>query len=61
MEEDFDKLTDFTGRSISQTKFLFELCDSNFKKLVELENKMKKKFIWSCPADKDEVERIMNL
>ena len=56
----FDKLTDWTGRSLAQTKFLFELCDSDFEKLVALEKKMKKNFVWSCPADKEEVERILN-
>jgi hypothetical protein len=56
-----DRLTDFTGRSFGQTHFLFELCDFDFMKLIELERKIKNHFIWSCPADKKEVHRILQL
>jgi hypothetical protein len=56
-----NRLTDLTGRSVNQTQFLFELCGFDFMKLLELERKMKNHFIWSCPADKEEVNRILRL
>ena len=55
-----DRLTNFTGRSIGQTQFLFELCKFDFNKLLELETKMKNHFIW-CPGDSKEVDRILSL
>jgi len=56
-----NRLTNFTKRSIGQTQFLFELCEFDFDKLIELERKIKNHHIWYCPDDKNEVKRILNL
>lgn len=56
-----EELTNKTCRSRNQTQFLFELCDFNFEKLVELERKLKNNFVMYVPGDKDEVNRILNL
>lgn len=55
------ELTNNTNRSKNQTQFLFELCDFNFEKLVELERKIKNNFIFYCPGDKDELNHILSL
>lgn len=56
-----EELTNKTNRSKNQTQFLFELCDFNFEKLVELERKIKNNFIFYCPGDKDELNHILSL
>lgn len=56
-----EELTNKTNRSRNQTQFLFELCDFNFEKLVELERKIKNNFVSYCPGDKEEVERVLSL
>lgn len=50
-----------TNRSKGQTNFLFNLCDGDFQKLVILEEKIRNNFISYCPADKEEVEKILNM
>lgn len=56
-----EELTNKTNRSRNQTQFLFELCDFNFEKLVELERKLKNNFVMYVPGDKDEVSRVLSL
>ena len=48
------------NRSDAQTKFLFDLCDKDFDKLLELEAKIKANFIYACPNDKQAVEEILS-
>ncbi len=56
-----NRLTNITNRSISQTQFLFELCDYNFVKLVQLEQKIKNNNISYCPGDKKEINTILKM
>lgn len=60
-KKEMDWLTDQTGRHSRQTQFLFELVDYDFEKLKALESQLKNCFLFSCPGDKEEVERILNL
>ena len=62
MESDLlDEFTNATNRSKGQTNFLFDLCDGNFQKLVKLEEKIRNNFLSYCPADKEEVEKILSM
>ena len=54
-----ENFTTATNRSKSQTTFLYDLCDSNFLKLVMLEEKIKNLHLSYCPGDKEEVEKIL--
>ena len=54
-------LTTLTNRSKAQTQELFELCDFDFLKLLELERKIKSNFIFWCPGDHDAVNLIMTM
>jgi len=54
-----DKLSNVTNRSYGQTKFLFDLLDRNFKKLVLLEQKIKNNLLFYCPNDKEECEKVL--
>lgn len=60
-KERLNWLTDRTNRSNGQTQFLFQLVDGDFEKLKQLEMQLKNCFCFYCPADKDEVEKVMNL
>jgi hypothetical protein len=60
-KERLNWLTDRTYRSNGQTQFLFQLVDGDFKKLKQLEMKIKNCFYCSCPADKETVEEVMNM
>jgi hypothetical protein len=53
--------TNRTNRSNGQTMFLFELCDNDFNKLCKLETQIKNCFYFGCPADKDELENVLNM
>lgn len=59
-----DKLLEYfahvSNTSHNQTRQLFELCNNDFEKLMELEAKRKKHFVFFCPATKKEVEDILN-
>jgi len=55
-----EKLTKQTGRHPRQTQFLFELCDFDFEKLVQLERKVKNNFL-PCPGDKDAVNEVLKM
>jgi hypothetical protein len=56
-----EKLTKQTGRHSRQTQFLFELCDFDFEKLLELERKLKNNFVFYCPGDKDTVNEVLKM
>lgn len=56
-----NEFTNITNRSINQTKFLLELLDGDFMKLIELEEKIKNNFISYCPGDKESVQRILDM
>lgn len=57
-----ERLTDVTNRLLSQTLFLFDLCDQDFEKLLLLEEKVKNAlFTLVCPGNKEELENIMTL
>lgn len=45
-----------SNRSTNQTKQLFELCDQNFEKLLQLEAYHKRTHKFACPSDKASVE-----
>jgi len=49
------------NRSANQTELLYTLCDNDFEKLMELAAKMKKHFVSYCPADKEEVDKLLKL
>jgi len=62
LEEDkLNWLTDRTNRSKGQTQFLFNLVAGDFEKLKQLEIRIMNCFYFSCPNDKEEVEKIMNM
>ena len=62
LDKDFvDRFTNATNRSISQTEFLFNLVDGDLLKLIELEEKIKNNFIFYCPGDKREVNKILKM
>lgn len=61
MEEQLKTSSNQFNRSLNQIKFLFELCDNDFEKLTKLENKIKDNFLFYCPGDKEEVEKVLNL
>jgi len=50
-----------TNRSNGQTIELFRLCDNDFEKLKQLEMQIRNCFIFYSPADKEEIEKIMNM
>lgn len=56
-----DEFTDKTNRAFHQTKMLLHLVDKDWNKLKQLEIQLKNCFCFYCPADKDEVERVMNM
>ena len=56
-----EELINQTWRHSRQTQFLFELCDSNFEKLVELERKLKNNFVMYVPGDKEGVDYVLGL
>jgi hypothetical protein len=54
-----DALSDTVHRGYSQLKELYELCDYDLDKLMELERKLKSNFLSYCPGDKEEVEKCL--
>lgn len=54
-------LSEQTNRSLRQTKELFELCDKNLSKLVELEEKLANNFVFCCPGDKEYVDYVLSM
>jgi undecaprenyl pyrophosphate synthase len=55
MDEQLLTLAWVSNRSTHQTKFLFELCDNDFDKLLKVEALGKRTFKMYCPADKETV------
>tara|TARA_R110000868_G_scaffold76573_2_gene220068 strand:- start:11381 stop:11767 length:387 start_codon:yes stop_codon:yes gene_type:complete len=49
----------YYNRSLSQCGFLLELCDRNYMKLRELEVQLRDKHVFYCPADKEEMTKVM--
>jgi len=49
-----------SNRSLNQTKFLFELCDNDFEKLMKLEACVKRDFTHFCPGDKESVNELVD-
>lgn len=56
-----EHLSWITNRGSAQTQMLFDLCDQNFDKLLELEAKIKKNRLSYCPGDKDSVVKILQM
>lgn len=52
-------LTNRTNRSKGQTMFLLELLNGNYNKLLELEERLRNNFCYYCPADMQEVEKVL--
>lgn len=52
-------LTNRTNRSKGQTMFLLELLNGDYNKLLELEERLKNNFLYYCPADMEEVEKVL--
>ena len=58
-KELLDEFTDLTNRKPFQELFLFDLLDGDFDKLVELEEKMHCCFVFYCPGDLEECEKVL--
>lgn len=56
-----NRLTDLTNRSKGQTQFLFELCDFDFEKLLELERKLHNNFVFWVPGDKESRDIVLKM
>lgn len=59
MKERLKNLSWVTNRRFEQLVFLFDLCDSDFDKLLALEAKLKQCFVYVCPATKEQLEYVM--
>lgn len=51
----------YFNRHSRQVTFLLELLDWNYKKLYDLEVQIKRKHVFYCPADLEEVDKVMKL
>ena len=60
-KERLNWLTDRTNRSNGQTQFLFQLVDGEFEKLKQVELQIKNCFYSACPADKEELNKLMSM
>lgn len=60
-KESGEWLSKRVNRSRMQVDFLFQLCGGDFEKLKRLEAQIKNNFIYYCPSNVEEVERILNL
>jgi hypothetical protein len=58
-EELLNDFTDLTNRHPRQEKFLFDLLNGDFDKLVELEEKLHRNFVFYCPGDLEECEKVL--
>jgi len=56
---ELEELIKKTNRSRGQTLFLYQLVDGNYKKLKELETKIKNTLYICCPGDKNDVDEIL--
>ena len=48
-----------SNRRVDQTRMLFEFCDFNFDKLLELEAKFKRHQVYVTPGEKEKVEKLL--
>jgi len=60
-KERLEWLSDKVNRSKGQTQFLFQMVGGDFEKLKALEVQIKNCFVSYCPADVEEVEKVMAL
>ncbi len=60
-KEFFEEFTSATNRSRGQTEYLFELCDHDLNKLVELEEKLKNNFVGWVPGDKEALDKVLSM
>jgi hypothetical protein len=60
-KEKLEWLSDKVNRSRGQTLFLFQMVGGDFEKLKALEVQIKNCFVSYCPADVEEVEKVMAL
>ena len=56
-----DWLSSKTNRSLQQTQFLYELLNRDYDKLVQLELNIANSFYGACPADIEEVDKILSV
>lgn len=54
-------LTSITNRSLGQTKFLLDLLNDDFEKLLILEKKLKNNFYFCCPGTKKEIKEVLSI
>lgn len=59
MEERLKNLSWVTNRRMEQLKFLFEVCDKDFDKLLALEAALKKYFVSATPTTKEQVDYML--
>ena len=50
-----------TNRHLRQTTFLYEMCGNDFQKLLKVEERLKNYFLFYCPGDPEEVEKVLAL
>lgn len=50
-----------TNRHPRQVEFLFELCGRDFQKMLKVEERLKNYFLFYCPGDKEELEKVLAL
>jgi hypothetical protein len=60
-KERLEWISDKVNRSKGQTQFLFQMVGGDFEKLKALEVQIKNCFVSYCPADAEEVEKVMAL
>lgn len=60
-KERLDCITSQVNRSKNQEQFLFNLVNGDFEKLKQLEMQIYNCFVFYCPSDTEEVDRIMDL
>lgn len=60
-EENLKNLSWVSNRRFEQTRFLFELCDNDFNKLLALEAKLKRHVVFGCPSTKEEVNELLSV
>ena len=60
-KELLELFTDLTNRKMAQETFLFDLLDGDFDKLVLLEEKLHRNFVFYCPGDLEECEKVLDM
>lgn len=56
-----NEVSSLFNRSKGQVQYLFELCEGDYSRYMELEIKIKNNFITYCPGTKDDVNHILSL